>query len=131
MKGLLRFPDLLVIATGGACGSLLRTLVGSGYEGVFPVPTLMINLFGAAALAILYARQHRIHLRGRYLYMVGFCGSFTTVSLFSFEIVQLAKTGHTLAALTYLGSTVAVALLLVFVLVRRLELPTPEKEEAT
>ncbi len=32
--------------------------------------------------------------------MVGFCASFTAVSLFSFEIVPLAKTEHTLAALT-------------------------------
>ncbi|NBD37861.1 MAG: hypothetical protein GVY10_04755 [Verrucomicrobia bacterium] len=128
MKPLLRFPDLLAIAAGGALGSLLRSWIALGYEGRFPVPTLMGNLLGAAALAVLYARQHRIRLQGRYLYMVGFCGSFTTVSAFSLELMQLLRSGSLVSGLAYLFSSIGGALLLVLVLVSRLEVPEPGRE---
>ena len=81
--------DALYIALGGMLGSLLRWWIGIGFEGEFPVPTLLINILGAAALGVLYASQHRLNPQGKYLYMVGFCGSFTTVSLFSLETLQL------------------------------------------
>lgn len=128
MKPLLRFPDLLAIGAGGALGSLLRSWIALGYEGSFPVPTLMGNLLGAAALAVLYARRHRIRLQGRYLYMVGFCGSFTTVSAFSLELIQLMRSGFLISGLAYLLSSIGGALLLVLVLVSRLEVPEPGRE---
>lgn len=81
--------DILYIGLGGMLGSLLRWFAGIGFEGIIPVPTIFVNVSGAVALGILYASQHQLHLRGKYLYMVGFCGSFTTVSLFSHETVQL------------------------------------------
>lgn len=81
--------DILYIGLGGMLGSLLRWFAGIGFEGTIPVPTILVNILGAVALGILYASQHQLHLRGKYLYMVGFCGSFTTVSLFSHETIQL------------------------------------------
>ena len=124
----LTLTDLFVIGLGGTVGSLLRTWVGSGFEGVFPVPTLMINLLGAAALAVLHATQHRLHPQGRYLYMVGFCGSFTTVSLFSRETVNLIESGHLLYALAYLTLSLGPAVLLVSWIVSRWDLPLKEVE---
>jgi fluoride exporter len=105
--------DALYIALGGIFGSLLRTWIGAGFTGGFPVPTLLVNILGTAALAVLHATQHRIHARGRYLYMVGFCGSFTTVSLFSWETMELLRAGHLLAGMLNLGLPVIVAILLV------------------
>lgn len=86
--------DIMYIGLGGMLGSLLRWFLGFGYEGSFPVPTILVNILGAIALGILYASQHQLHPRGKYLYMVGFCGSFTTVSLFTFETFQLVESGH-------------------------------------
>jgi CrcB protein len=109
----LSFADILFIGLGGTVGSLLRTWVGAGFDGAFPVPTLFINLLGAAALAILHTTQHRLHPQGKYLYMVGFCGSFTTVSLFSHETVQLLQDGSVLLGLAYVAASLLPALLLV------------------
>jgi CrcB protein len=115
----LSFADSLYIGLGGTVGSLLRTWVGSGFDGAFPVPTLFVNLLGAVALAILHTTQHRLHPQGRYLYMVGFCGSFTTVSLFSHETVQLLQDGSVLPGLAYVASSLLPALLLVAWIVHR------------
>ena len=113
--------DILYVALGGVLGSLLRWWIGIGFEGEFPVPTILVNVLGAAALGVLYASQHRLHLQGRYLYMVGFCGSFTTVSLFSHETVQLLASGNWLGGLMNLLIPVIAALIAVALVIGPVE----------
>lgn len=122
----LSLMDIVMIGLGGILGSLLRSWVGSGFEGAFPVPTILVNILGACALAVLHATQHRIHAQGRYLYMVGFCGSFTTVSLFSHETLILAQDGALLMALLNSLVPVGCALALTAWIVARLD----RKEES-
>lgn len=113
--------DIVAIGLGGMIGSLLRWWLGLGFEGGFPVPTLFVNVAGSAALAVLYASQHRLHPGGKYLYMVGFCGSFTTVSLFSYETLQLLQAGQFGTALLNLLLPVGVALALVAMIIPPVE----------
>jgi len=113
--------DILYIGLGGVLGSLLRSWIGLGFDGSFPVPTVLVNILGACALAILYGSQHRLHPQGKYLYMVGFCGSFTTVSLFSFETMALLESGQLALALLNIGIPVGVALVLVAWIIPRVE----------
>ncbi|HSH08873.1 MAG TPA: CrcB family protein [Oceanipulchritudo sp.] len=120
--------DILYIGLGGMLGSLLRWWVGLGFEGELPVPTLLINVLGAAALGVLYASQHRLHLQGRYLYMVGFCGSFTTVSLFSLETITLFKEGALMAAVLNLSLPVLAALVIVALIIPPIEKAAERRE---
>lgn len=106
--------DIFYIGLGGMLGSLLRWFLGIGFEGLLPVPTIMVNILGSAALGILYASQHRLHPTGRHLYMVGFCGSFTTVSLYSHETVQLFISGHALIGIINVALPVGVSLAVMF-----------------
>jgi CrcB protein len=130
MKALRFSPaDALYIALGGIIGSLLRSWIGMGFTGGFPVPTLLVNILGTAALALLHASQHRIHARGSYLYMVGFCGSFTTVSLFSWETLELLREGQMLAGLLNLGLPVVVAILLVNAIISLVDQPRERRPQ--
>lgn len=113
--------DILYIGIGGMLGSLLRWLMGIGFAGGFPLPTIMVNIAGAAALAALHASQHRLHPGGKYLYMVGFCGSFTTVSLFSYETLKLMETGQWLWAAANILVPVVSSLLLVALIINLIE----------
>ena len=113
--------DILYIGLGGVLGSLLRWLLGIGFEGIFPLPTVLVNILGSAALGILYAAQHQLHPTGKYLYMVGFCGSFTTVSLFSFETIQLLQSGRWDLAATNLLLPVVLSLAVVAVMIPPVE----------
>ena len=113
MKAKLSPGDAFYIALGGMLGSLLRWWIGQGFEGTFPYPTLFANLLGSVALGILYGIQHRMHPHGKYLFMVGFCGSFTTVSSFFLETLQLWQGGHHWLGLLNVSISVTAALLLV------------------
>ena len=67
------------------------------------------------AYLALYALQHRMHLQGKYLYMVGFCGSFTTVSLFSYETVGLFRAGQAAEGVLNIVAPIGIALAVVWV----------------
>ncbi len=121
MQARLSLTDAIYIGLGGTLGSLLRWWIGLGFDGHFPVPTLMINILGAAALGMLYASQHRLHPQGKYLYMVGFCGSFTTVSLFSMETVQFFHQGDWLLALVNILVPVIISLVIVAIIIKPIE----------
>ncbi|MFO7724934.1 MAG: CrcB family protein [Oceanipulchritudo sp.] len=123
----LSLRDCLAIGLGGMLGSLLRSWIGTGFEGSFPIATLLVNILGTAALGILHASRHRLDPGGRYLYMVGFCGSFTTVSLFSLETLSLLREGHLAPALVHLGLPVLVSLLLVIWIITKVD-PRPGKD---
>jgi len=94
MNDRLSARDVCLIGLGGAIGSLLRYLIGDGYAGAFPIPTVFVNISGTCLLAALYANQHNLHPGRRHFYMVGFCGSFTTVSLFSHENWRFLQDGN-------------------------------------
>ena len=119
--------DALYIGLGGMLGSLLRWWIGIGFEGAFPVPTLLINILGAAALGVLYASQHRLNPQGKYLYMVGFCGSFTTVSLFSLETLQLFQRGDWALAALNMGLPILISIIIVASILKPVEHAAEDK----
>lgn len=84
----LSISDVLWIGIGGMAGSLLRALTELIITSPFPIATLLVNLSGCALLGVLYSLEHRLTRPVRLFHMVGFCGSLTTVSLFSAETIQ-------------------------------------------
>lgn len=124
---LMSSKDALFIGLGGAAGSVLRAWTTSSWVWAFPLSTLLINLLGALLLALLHVHEHRLHPHGKYLYMVGFCGSFTTVSLFSHETVVLFLEGPMVLAVLNVGISLASAFILVMLLLEHFDSPRKEQ----
>jgi CrcB protein len=102
---------LLLVALGGAAGSVLRYLVSvlavSVLGAAFPWGTLAVNILGSAAIGV--AAGTGLEGSPRLLLVTGFLGGFTTFSAFSLETGVLLERSPALAAL-YVAVSVALGL---------------------
>ena len=107
--------NILLIAIGGALGSVARYLVSTSLlratGSLFPVGTFAVNLVGCVAFgAIAGAAEQRMPLSPelRALLLIGLLGGFTTFSSYAFESIALARDGQFFAAaLNIVGQVVA------------------------
>ncbi len=97
---------LLLVAAGGAAGSVARYLVSllalSQLGAGFPWGTLAVNVAGSALIGL--AAGAGLQGEARLLLVTGFLGGFTTFSAFSLETAALAERAPPLAALYVLAS---------------------------
>jgi CrcB protein len=103
--------SLLLVALGGAAGSVLRHLVSllaaSQLGTGFPWGTLAVNIAGSAAIGA--AAGAGVSGEARLLLVTGFLGGFTTFSAFSLETAALYGRAPWLAAL-YVALSLALGL---------------------
>ena len=108
--------SLLLVAFGGATGSVLRYVVSHAglvlFGASFPWGTLAVNIIGSALIGVFGALG--ISGEARLLLVTGLLGGFTTFSAFSMDFAVLAERGETAAALAYMTLTVAASLAAIF-----------------
>ncbi|MGI9385794.1 MAG: fluoride efflux transporter CrcB [Methyloligellaceae bacterium] len=113
---------VMVVALGGAIGAVGRYLVGVGATRLigsgFPWGTLIVNVVGSfimgaliAALALRYSVSNEM----RAFLTVGILGGFTTFSAFSLDFAVLMERKDFGLAVLYLGSSVGMSILALFV----------------
>jgi CrcB protein len=111
---------LLLIALGGAAGSVLRYLVGGRVQHFaphgFPLGTLFVNVVGCLLIGMLIRQFMNIQTHNylRALFVVGFCGGFTTFSTFSAETLGLIEGGEYTRAMGYVTLSVVLCLAATF-----------------
>lgn len=94
------------VLVGGIVGTLLRLLVVAVVPpDTFPLGTLLANLLGAFALAVLAGWLPDADPRLRALVGTGVLGSFTTFSAITVDVVALGA--RPLASATYVVLTLA------------------------
>ena len=89
---------LLLIATGGAIGSVARALVSYALPlGRMPWATILVNVTGSLLIGWLIARFSPLgedNIRAHSFWVVGICGGFTTFSTFSWQTFELFHKGN-------------------------------------
>ena len=105
--------DILFVGIGSGIGGICRYLVslsmGHIHNG-FPLGTFVVNIVGCLLIGILWGVTSRFpNLSSAFslLFMVGFCGGFTTFSTFSKEgLTMLQANNYLIFSLYAIGSIV-------------------------
>ena len=111
----------LLIAIGGALGSIARYWVGStiaGRMGIrFPYGTLIVNLTACIIIgfSLTYmSRRADMNPALRYLIPIGFIGAYSTFSTYEWETLSFARSGAFFLAALYAGGSLILGLIAVW-----------------
>lgn len=109
---------VLVIALGGALGSVLRFLISkiiqNYYPYNFPLGIFTVNFIGCfliGLLATLFLDRFNVSQAWRAFILIGFLGGFTTFSSFTIDAVNLLRKGVELQGVMYVFISVVFCLL--------------------
>jgi CrcB protein len=112
---------ILLVAAGGALGSVARYLTGLASLRLFgpgyPWGTLFVNIVGGLAIGVcaeLIARRFDGSQELRLFIVTGILGGFTTFSAFSLEVTAMAERGDYLTAVCYVLASVLISVAAVF-----------------
>lgn len=112
---------ILLVATGGAFGSVLRYLVGlwtlRSFGPSFPWGTLIVNVTGSFLIGVfaeVIARKLGASAEMRVFLITGILGGYTTFSAFSLDAITLMERGEMITAAIYVGSSVLLSAIAVF-----------------
>ncbi|PCH85271.1 MAG: fluoride efflux transporter CrcB [Flavobacteriales bacterium] len=118
--------SLVAIFIGGGFGSLARYGVSafskSMFKTGFPLGTLLANALACLAMVfvLLYFRD-KIEENNliQPLIIMGFCGGFSTFSTFSYETVDLLKSGNHYYAIANIAISILLCIGILFILTKK------------
>lgn len=108
--------NILLVAFGGAAGSVLRFLCGRALNDYnYPYGTLLVNILGCLIIGLLWGYFTKQINEGMRLFLVtGFCGGFTTFSTFSYEGINMIQQNRWMPFIFYTSVSIIGGLLATF-----------------
>jgi fluoride exporter len=112
------------VAIGAALGGVARFWLSGAVANLmgetFPFGTLIINVLGSFVIGFFGTitgpdGRFLVGTLSRQFVMIGICGGFTTFSSFSLQTLNLANEGEWFLAGLYIGGSVALCLLAVWI----------------
>jgi CrcB protein len=107
----------LLIAAGGALGSILRYWVGSAISGRagtrFPFGTLVINLTACVIIGFTltyFGKRADLNPAWRFLVPIGFIGAYSTFSTYEWETLSTLRSGAFFLATLYAAGSLILGL---------------------
>ena len=107
---------MFMVAVGGGIGAVARYGVGGWVQGFsstsFPLGTLAVNVLGSFLLGLSFylLESLAVSAETRAMVTMGFLGSFTTFSTFSYEAIVLLEGGEWARGGLYVGGSLALGL---------------------
>lgn len=122
--------SLLLVGVGGFAGSVARYALGGWLlhhtaQQRFPWSTFAVNVAGCLVIGVLagLAERHALSNPGLRLFLfTGLLGGFTTFSAFGLETLFLLRRGEPWVAVAYVGGSVLLGLLAVWLGMRGVQL---------
>ncbi len=112
--------NYLLVFLGGGLGSICRYGIAqflNNQSYTFPYATFLANVLSCILLGFLVGLTMKEGISGnqKLLMMTGFCGGFSTFSTFTNETFQLFQNGQIGTALLYVGASLMLCLLCIFI----------------
>lgn len=115
--------NIFLVFLGGGIGSLARfsvsEIVRSNFKSSFPIATLCSNILSCLILALMvgmFSGKMDENPAMKTLIIVGVCGGFSTFSTFSYETVELMRSGNMMLAIANILISVTVCVGLIYFL---------------
>ena len=110
--------SILYIALGGGLGAVLRFLltefVNNNMSNLIPLGTLSVNVLGCFFIGCIAGFFASKSSPMYFFFIVGFLGSFTTMSAFSMQTIDLFNS-NALSAITYVILTFSFTIIATYI----------------
>ena len=115
---------ILTIGIGGAIGTITRYMCGVWLSTTIPnkpyIATLIVNVLGSILIGLFYLLSDHFQIKDslRLLFVVGFLGSLTTFSTFSYEFISMINQKNYFLAITYILLNVSLSGILIYIILK-------------
>ena len=115
---------ILTVGVGGAIGAIIRYMSGVWLSTAIPnkpyVATLIVNVLGSLLIGLFYLFSDYFQIKDslRLLFVVGFLGSLTTFSTFSYEFIAMINQKNYLLATSYILLNVCLSGILIYIILK-------------
>ena len=110
--------NLLFVGVGGAIGAISRFGINEIFEKYLfltsPYATLFVNVIGCFLIGVLLGMTLPTKDTSYYFFVIGFLGSFTTMSALSYQTVMIANS-NLISALSYIIVTIILSVIATYI----------------
>tara|TARA_B100001057_G_scaffold269883_1_gene270050 strand:+ start:2259 stop:2627 length:369 start_codon:yes stop_codon:yes gene_type:complete len=109
--------NLLLVASGGAIGAVLRYLLTNSSKSLFASSiygTISVNIVGSFLIGYFITSNFGNNLSEnfvKFFLIIGLLGSFTTFSAFSYEVVELINSKKYISSFTYIFISIFICII--------------------